>query len=374
MSSITVRGLTKHFGSVVALDDVDVDVEDGEFLTVLGPSGSGKTTMLLTVAGFEAPTAGTLRIDGRDVTHVPAHRRRVGLMFQSYALFPHMSVEDNVGFPLRVRNIAKKARRERIREALRLVRLDGYERRRPHELSGGQQQRVALARAFVFQPDILLLDEPLAALDRQLRQAVQVELSELQRSLGVTTVAVTHDQEEALTMSDRILVLNEGQVQQHGAPDEVYRQPANRFVASFLGTANLFDGHVERRDSDHVLVWKVNRLELPIPETVGHDREVAAMLRPEHLRLSQALAESGLRGEVRASVYLGSTTRYRVRVDGDQVLEATEPGNRRFSVGDSVRISWDPDDVWILPDDTAAQHTPQEAATEPDSIVNGATT
>jgi putative spermidine/putrescine transport system ATP-binding protein len=373
MSSIRIRGLSKHFGHVVALAAVDVDVDRGEFLTVLGPSGSGKTTMLLTVAGFELPTAGTLMIDGRDVTYVPAHRRRVGLMFQSYALFPHMSVEDNVGFPLRVRKVPKKLRQDRVREALRLVRLDGYETRRPHELSGGQQQRVALARAFVFEPDILLLDEPLAALDRQLRQAVQVELRELQRSLGVTTIAVTHDQEEALTMSDRILVLNEGRTQQHGPPDEVYRHPANRFVASFLGTANLFEGHIERGDGGCALVWDANGLALPLADATG-EQQAVAMLRPEHFRLSPAVEPAAWRGSVRASIYLGSMTRYRVEVPAGRILEITEPGNRRFFPGDAVALTWDPCDVWVLPQNHAEPTGTELLPTQPYTLVNGAIT
>jgi putative spermidine/putrescine transport system ATP-binding protein len=373
MSTIAIRGLTKHFGSVVALDDVTVEVADGEFLTVLGPSGSGKTTMLLAVAGFELPTAGTLRIDGRDVTRVPAHKRRVGLTFQSYALFPHMSVEDNVGFPLQVRGMSRADRTAAIGEALRLVRLEGYERRRPHQLSGGQQQRVALARAFVFKPDILLLDEPLAALDRQLRQTVQVELSELQRSLGVTTIAVTHDQEEALTMSDRILVLEEGRVQQHGPPDEVYRRPVNRFVASFLGTANLFEGIVRRRHGTTVLAWDGTGIELPIGDAAP-DRRVVGMLRPELLQLGPA-AGDGLEGRVMTTVYLGSTTRYLVEVAGGTALEITEPGVRRFASGDAVRVAWSADDVWILPEggEAAPPATSDDQGSSAEPVPNGAT-
>jgi putative spermidine/putrescine transport system ATP-binding protein len=373
VSAIQIRSLSKHFGSVVALDDVTVEVAEGEFLTVLGPSGSGKTTMLLAVAGFELPTAGTLLMDGRDVTRVPAHKRRVGLTFQSYALFPHMSVEDNVGFPLRVRGVGRKERRAAVAEALRLVRLDGYEPRRPHQLSGGQQQRVALARAFVFEPDILLLDEPLAALDRQLRQTVQVELGELQRSLGVTTVAVTHDQEEALTMSDRILVLENGRVQQHGRPDEVYRCPVNRFVANFLGTANLFDGVVRRREGRSFLRWDGTALELPIPEAEEGTR-VAAMLRPEMLRLGAPEGE-GLAGRVRTTVYLGATTRYLVEVAPDRILEVTEPGMKRFEAGAATRVTWSLDDVWILPPGGGApppaMSEEEGSVTEP--VANGAT-
>jgi len=366
VSTIGITRLTKRFGGVVALDEVDVDVADGEFLTVLGPSGSGKSTLLLTVAGFEDPTSGQIHIDGRDVTAVPAHRRQIGLTFQSYALFPHMSVQANVEFPLRVRGIPRSQRRQRVEGALDLVRLRGLEDRRPHELSGGQQQRVALARAFVFEPDLLLLDEPLAALDRQLRQTVQVELGELQRSLGLTTIAVTHDQEEALTMSDRILVLDRGRVQQHGPPEEVYRKPGSTFVASFLGTANLFTGTVQRAADDWVLQWQDGQRELPVGGP-GRDGPVTAMLRPEQIRL--LAPEHGQRGDASPSgrerrgelaggiqtvVYLGVTTRYRVRTETGFVVEVTEPGTRRFAVSDRVVLSWRPEDVWLIPAAPAA--------------------
>lgn len=392
MSTIGITRLTKRFGGVVALDEVDVDVADGEFLTVLGPSGSGKSTLLLTVAGFEDPTSGQIHIDGRDVTAVPAHRRQIGLTFQSYALFPHMSVQANVEFPLRVRGIPRSQRRQRVEGALDLVRLRGLEDRRPHELSGGQQQRVALARAFVFEPDLLLLDEPLAALDRQLRQTVQVELGELQRSLGLTTIAVTHDQEEALTMSDRILVLDRGRVQQHGPPEEVYRKPGSTFVASFLGTANLFTGTVQRGADDWVLQWQDGQRELPVGGP-GRDGPVTAMLRPEQIRLLApehgqrgGASASGrerrgeLAGEIQTVVYLGVTTRYRVRTETGFVVEVTEPGTRRFAVSDRVVLNWRPEDVWLIPSAPAAV-VPDvgPVATEAESrptvgLLNGAST
>jgi spermidine/putrescine ABC transporter ATP-binding subunit len=357
MSVIRVERLCKRFGEVVALDRVDLCVDDGEFLTVLGPSGSGKTTMLLSIAGFETPSEGAILIDGHDVTHRPPHRRRVGLTFQSYALFPHMTVAENVGFPLRVRGCERDERSRRVGEALRLVRLEGFDDRRPHELSGGQQQRVALARAFVFEPDILLLDEPLAALDRQLRQTVQVELGELQRSLGVTTIAVTHDQEEALTMSDRILVLDEGRVQQHGPPEQVYRQPANRFVASFLGTANLFEGHLERNGVGDRVVWTANGAALPVEgRGAAAGAVVCAMVRPEQIRLAAPRHDAHghapcLPGRVRTAVYLGASTRYRVEVGAPSLVEVTEAGSaRRFRPGEHVSLTWDPADTWLLPD------------------------
>ena len=231
--------MSRHYGAVAAADDVDLAVAQGEFVTILGPSGSGKTTLLSLIAGLNRPTAGRIFIGGRDVTDAPAQERNIGLVFQSYALFPHMTVLENVLFPLGVRKINGAAARSQALEALKLVRLDGLQDRRPSQLSGGQQQRVALARAIVFKPDILLLDEPLGALDRKLREELQVELKQLQRTLGVTTILVTHDQEEALSLSDRIMVLNHGSTQQVAAPAEAYLRPANRFVAEFLGIANF---------------------------------------------------------------------------------------------------------------------------------------
>ncbi len=244
MSSIHLQGVSRHYGAFAAVDDVSLDVEHGEFVTILGPSGSGKTTVLTMIAGLNTPTAGSIHIGGRDVTALPASQRNIGLVFQSYALFPHMTVFDNVAFPLSVRRIGRAETKRRVEEALARVRLESFARRKPSQLSGGQQQRVALARAIVFQPDILLLDEPLGALDRKLREEVQVELRRLQRSLGITTILVTHDQEEALSLSDRIVVLDRGKVQQIAAPLDAYMRPSNRFVADFLGTANVFEGRV----------------------------------------------------------------------------------------------------------------------------------
>ena len=242
MSTIDLIDVAKRYGPVTAVEDVQLHVDEGELVTVLGPSGSGKTTLLTMIAGLAGPSAGRIDIGGRDVTWLPAAKRNVGLVFQSYALFPHMSVHDNVAFPLSVRRLGRAEIDRRVAEALRLVRLAGFERRRPAQLSGGQQQRVALARAFVFEPEILLLDEPLGALDRKLREQLQVELRQLQRSLGITTILVTHDQEEALSLSDRIVVLDDGRVQQIGTPEDAYLKPRNRFVADFLGAANLFEG------------------------------------------------------------------------------------------------------------------------------------
>src|SRR5689334_13098683 len=245
MSVVEVDRVEKRYGSVVALGGVSLTFADGEFFGLLGPSGSGKTTLLRAIAGFVAPESGQIRLDGRDIGHTPVHRREIGMVFQNYALFPHMSVFDNIAFGLTVRGQKGATVAKRVSEILGLVRLSGYEDRRPRQLSGGQQQRVALARALVTHPKLLLLDEPLGALDKRLRQQMQIELKQIQREVGITTIFVTHDQEEALTLSDRIAIFNEGRVVQAGKPLEVYERPATAFAANFLGDANFFDGPVE---------------------------------------------------------------------------------------------------------------------------------
>ncbi len=244
MSSVDIRQVSKRYGNVAALDSVSLELADGKFFGLLGPSGSGKTTLLRSIAGFVEPDAGEILIDGVDVSRIPTHRRDIGMVFQNYALFPHMSVFDNVAFALSVRRIGQAETKRRVAEILELVQLGGYDERRPRQLSGGQQQRVALARALVSNPRVLLLDEPLGALDKNLRQQMQVELRQIQREVGITTVLVTHDQEEALTLSDQIAVLREGRLVQTGKPDEVYERPRTAFAAEFLGATNFLSGRV----------------------------------------------------------------------------------------------------------------------------------
>ena len=355
MSTIDLIDVAKRYGPVTAVEDVQLHVDQGELITILGPSGSGKTTLLTMIAGLTSPSAGRIDIGGHDVTWLPAAKRNVGLVFQSYALFPHMSVYDNVAFPLSVRGHDQAAVRDRVAEALRLVRLSGFERRRPSQLSGGQQQRVALARAFVFEPEILLLDEPLGALDRKLREQLQVELRQLQRSLGITTVLVTHDQEEALSLSDRIVVLDEGRVQQIATPEEAYLKPSNRFVADFLGTVNLFEGVLQRDDAGWCIqLGDGKRVRCADPGT-AEGREVAAVVRPERVMLTPADAEGaspgdGLPATVTDVIYLGQSLRY--HLDSGQrkdiVATSTDRG-ARFAAGTPVRLTWRPDDVWVIP-------------------------
>ena len=322
MTDIRLEGVTKAFGAFRAADSVDLEVKQGEFLTILGPSGSGKTTLLTLIAGLDHPTSGRILMGGNDVTRTPAKERNIGLVFQSYALFPHMTVSANVAFPLSVRRRPKAEVAQAVQEALRLVRLDGFGHRRPAQLSGGQQQRVALARAIVFKPNVLLLDEPLGALDRKLREELQLELKQLQRTIGVTTILVTHDQEEALSLSDRIMVLDRGCVQQVATPEEAYLRPANHFVAEFLGTTNF--------------------VELP-----GGRK---AVVRPERIRIrpdGEPGGEMGEPGVVAEAVYLGQTVRYYVRLKDGRSMVATTPFiDRTYRPGDAVRLAWNDDDAW----------------------------
>ncbi len=314
-TAISVRGLSKHFGDVRAVDDIDLDIADGEFFSMLGPSGSGKTTVLRLIAGFEEPTSGRVVLGGQDVTDSPAYRRDVNTVFQDYAIFPHMSVQQNVEYGRRVKKVGRDERRARAAEALTTVRLDGYADRRPHQLSGGQRQRVALARALVNRPKVLLLDEPLGALDLKLRRQMQIELKEIQRAVGITFVFVTHDQEEALTMSDRIAVLNEGRIEQLATPFELYEEPASPFVAGFVGTSNLVQGDVARK-----LVGEAGTF----------------VIRPEKLQLvapDAAPAADGdtcvAHGTVREVVYLGASTHSVVELEAGVTLTVAHQNSDR---------------------------------------------
>ena len=336
--AIRLRGLRRQFGDVVAVDDVDLDVYDGEFLTLLGPSGSGKTTVLRMIAGFERPDAGTIELAGADVTRMPPYARDVNTVFQDYALFPHMSVLENIEYGLRVKKVAKPERTERARRALADVRLENLGDRAPSALSGGQRQRVALARALVNRPKVLLLDEPLGALDLKLREQMQVELKEIQREVGITFVFVTHDQDEALTMSDRIAVFNEGSIEQIGTPIEVYEHPATVFVAGFVGTSNLM--------RDEVAVAVLGR-----PGTWS--------VRPEKIRVTKGGLTAGagvhaVPGTVREVIYVGMSTRYVVDLDAGGSLMAVaqnsqaDLGDNATRRGDRVTLSWNSEHEYSL--------------------------
>jgi spermidine/putrescine transport system ATP-binding protein len=352
--AVSIRGLRRSFGDIRALQGIDLDVGSGEFVSILGPSGCGKTTLLRIVGGFEYADAGDVYVGGRRMNDVPAHRRPVNTVFQRYALFPHKTVGDNIGFALKVARRGKAEIAARVSEMLRLVRLEGYERRTPASLSGGQAQRVALARALVNHPKVLLLDEPLAALDLKLRQAMHFELRRIQNLVGSTFVYVTHDQEEALTMSDRIVLMNSGRIEQIGSPVDVYRQPASRFVSGFIGEVNLLAGEVvvvnERSGGDVVVGVQAGHSKLsvdhPAPVPVG--TSVWISLRPEQLSLSDTHATSPaatnrLAGTLQSSVFMGSFVRHLVNLlDGQSVIVQT-PAESRFlglPVGAELSVEW----------------------------------
>jgi putative spermidine/putrescine transport system ATP-binding protein len=328
--AVRLVGLQKHFGDIVAVAGIDLEIGEGEFFSMLGPSGSGKTTTLRMIAGFELPTAGRIELHGEDVSRLPPFDRDVNTVFQDYALFPHMSVGDNVGYGLMVRKVDREERRRRVVDALRMVRLDGYEKRRPSQLSGGQRQRVALARALVNRPRVLLLDEPLGALDLKLREEMQIELKTIQREVGITFIYVTHDQEEALTMSDRLAVFRQGRIEQIGTPADVYEKPLTRFVAGFVGTSNLLVGSVAQA-------------------IVG--REGTFTVRPEKIRLEAPDGpvgedETTAQGRIAEVVYLGADTRYIVRLDAGSTLVVTQQNLSTSSTealaqrGRPVRLVW----------------------------------
>ena len=327
--ALKLVAVRKNYGQVVVVDGVDLVVEQGEFFTLLGPSGSGKTTILRMIAGFERPDSGRIELAGRDVTSIPPYQRETNTVFQDYALFPHMSVADNIGYGLRIKGVARQTRDERVQRALEMVRLSGLGGRRPNQLSGGQRQRVALARAVVNEPQVLLLDEPLGALDLKLRQEMQLELKQIQKEVGITFIYVTHDQEEALTMSDRVAVLSSGRIQQIGAPMEVYEQPATEFVAGFIGISNVL-----LRDG------------------------VRFVVRPEKIRMlvegESADADMTVEpGRVEQVVYAGMTTRYIVRLDrGEQLVAVRQnidaQGDAQKFEGQLVRLAWTADHTYVI--------------------------
>jgi putative spermidine/putrescine transport system ATP-binding protein len=336
--AIRLTGLRKQFGDTTAVDGIDLEVADGEFFSMLGPSGSGKTTVLRMIAGFELPTAGTIELGGVDVTRAAPFQRDVTTVFQDYALFPHLSVRQNVEYGLAVRGVGRAQRRTRADEALGRVQMAGYGDRKPGQLSGGQRQRVALARALVVRPKVLLLDEPLGALDLKLRQQMQVELKQLQRDVGITFLFVTHDQEEALTMSDRIAVFNAGRIAQVGAAADIYEHPQTEFVAGFVGTSTVLSGPAAR-------------------SLLGRDGTF--VVRPERIRLEAGDSGAGVPGTISEVVYLGATTRYLVDLESGPRITASEPNTEAGAAaavqrrGERVRITIRPGDVVALHDGRA---------------------
>jgi spermidine/putrescine transport system ATP-binding protein len=355
--------VVKRFGDFLAVDHIDLEVRDGEFFSLLGPSGCGKTTTLRMIGGFEEPTSGTIELQGRDVTWLPPYRRNVNTVFQNYALFPHLSIFDNVAFGLRRKRVKDAEVKRRVGEMLQLVELPGYERRKPAQLSGGQAQRVALARALINRPAVLLLDEPLGALDLKLRKQMQVELKRIQQEVGITFIYVTHDQEEAMTMSDRIAVMNRGRYEQLGDPESLYERPTTRFVAGFLGISNLLPGRLEGAggSDDRYAVLRLaddSAVRVPRGQANGHTT-VEIGVRPEKIRMHSAdaqvpAASNQLAGTVRDASYLGVSTQYIVETrDGglitvyEQNVERTVHGSLHRP-GENVRLSWSPDHTFAV--------------------------
>jgi spermidine/putrescine ABC transporter ATP-binding subunit len=353
---VTLTGIEKSYGGVGAVRGVSLDVAAGEFLTLLGPSGSGKTSTLMMIAGFETPSAGDIRIDGKSVVGVSPHKRNIGMVFQNYALFPHLTVLDNIGFPLKQRGVAKAERIRLANQALETVHLPGYGARYPRQLSGGQQQRVALARAIVFQPRLLLMDEPLGALDKQLRENMQLEMRRLHAELGITFIYVTHDQEEALTMSDRIAVMNDGRIAQLDRPEALYDRPASRFVASFLGESNFLPGIVHGFAGEDIIVGTGcgAMLRAVAPNRPNQGDSVTVSMRPERIRFAGPDSPAGLnrmRATVTEAVFAGERCRYLLRTPDGTPMVLKEPSGsamRRRSVGESADIAWAAADTVVV--------------------------
>jgi spermidine/putrescine ABC transporter ATP-binding subunit len=361
-AQITLEKLTRHFGKVVAVDEISLDIQSGEFLTFLGPSGSGKTTTLMMIAGFLIPTAGDITVEGRSITAVAPYKRNIGMVFQSYALFPHMSIFDNIAFPLQMRRIPKAEVKERVEWALSLVQLSGFENRRPSQLSGGQQQRIAVARALVFEPSVLLLDEPLGALDAKLREGMQIELKQLHNRIGATILYVTHDQEEALTLSDRIIVFNEGRIMQVGTPDELYRMPENRFVADFIGETNFLTGKISSTDAENCNVQLEDGIAMhgPLRDSFSPPTNWATFsLRPEKILVGDEITDTPNTYEatVEEFLYLGEFTKYHLRI-GESIGLIAKSSNRLgrniLSPGSKIRVGWDINELLLVETDVPA--------------------
>lgn len=356
---IKIQGITKQFGDFIAVDNIDLEIYKGELFSLLGGSGCGKTTLLRMLAGFETPSAGRIFIDGIDMTDIPPYQRPVNMMFQSYALFPHMSVEKNIAYGLNRDGVDKHEVNKRVNEMLEMVELGKFGKRKPHQLSGGQRQRVALARALVKQPKVLLLDEPLGALDKRLREQTQFELMNIQSELGITFVVVTHDQEEAMTLSTRIAVMDVGRFMQIGTPTEIYEFPESRLIASFIGNTNILKGRIEENGTNHVTVnVKQPDCEIRIDHgsSIQEGTKVWVSIRPEKIKLSRTppdvKAANQLKGIVSNIAYLGRLSTYHVNIDGNTTIEVTSPNQVRPKDG-AQAIDWD-DEVFLSWDNSSA--------------------
>lgn len=344
MASVSVNSISKYYQQTAALDQVSIEFQEGEFFALLGPSGSGKTTLLRSIAGFVTPDNGHILFNDKPVENIPVHKRDIGMVFQNYALFPHLTVFDNIAFGLAVRGSSRNEQKQKVGKMLELVRLSGFEQRKPRQLSGGQQQRVALARALITQPQVLLLDEPLGALDKRLRQQMQIELKQIQREVGLTTIFVTHDQEEALTLSDRIAIINHGQLVQIGQPDEVYERPDNIFAANFLGDANFFEGEVI---NPHQILVN-DQLQLTTTDTLSTtDSPTTLAVRPEKIQLLQADSTipteltNQLTGTIEQMIYSGNSHTYIVDCNGIKLnVFAQNQKNQNIKENQPVVLAW----------------------------------
>jgi spermidine/putrescine ABC transporter ATP-binding subunit len=361
---ISVRGVTKRFGQLAAVDDVSLDIMKGEFFVLLGPSGCGKTTLMRMIAGFELPTQGQILIDGQDMVGVPPNKRPVNMVFQSYAVFPHMTVSDNVAYGLKIAGTSGDEIKTRVIEALELVKLDGLGDRKPDQLSGGQRQRVALARSLIMRPKVLLLDEPLSALDAKLRAQMQFELAELQDNVGITFVTVTHDQDEALSMAGRIAVINKGQIAQLATPSDLYEFPANRFVADFVGSVNLFEGRLTIDEPERAVVDcpEIGKIYMNHGVTGAHAATVWVAIRPEKMTLCKAgqakpkdapEGHNVAHGQIIGMSYLGDCTLYEIKLDSGRVIRISRANLSRwdqedFTWDDKVSLYWHPTSPVVL--------------------------
>jgi len=368
VSEIDVRlvDVVKRFGESYAVDHITIDVKDGEFFSLLGPSGCGKTTTLRMIGGFEQPTSGLIELQGQDVTWLPSYKRNVNTVFQSYALFPHLTIEENVAFGLRRKKVKDAEVKSRVKDMLELVELPGFDKRKPNQISGGQAQRVALARALINRPAVLLLDEPLGALDLKLRKQMQVELKRIQREVGITFIYVTHDQEEAMTMSDRIAVMNRGKYEQLGDPESLYERPQTRFVAGFLGVSNLLKGDLDGTADGFALVKLADDTRLRVPAAlVDGQTEIEVGIRPEKIRMNRTAdaipaASNQIPGTVRDVSYVGVSTQYIVEGKSGLPMTVYEQNVERtsnrslFQSGDEVHLSWLPEHTFVVRDNAPA--------------------
>ncbi len=351
-SSIAVREAEKRYGQFHAVDRISLDIEPGEFITLLGPSGSGKTTLLNLLAGFQSLDGGGILVDGKPVHNVPTHKRGFGMVFQSYALFPNMTVTQNVAFPMRMAGVDRATTARRVAETLEIMRLSAHANKAPSEMSGGQQQRVAIARAIVMRPKVVLMDEPLSALDRRLRESIQIEIRDLHQTIGSTILFVTHDQGEALTMSDRIAVLDAGKIVQIGRPLDIYRHPANRFVASFVGESNLIEAEIMQKRGTTVTLKNRSGyvFEAESRDAIDVGR-VTVLVRPERIAIADEPTANSTPVTVTSAIFLGETLRIEAQMESGETLLVRCPDSAKRplpNIGDRLHVSWGPEDCWVL--------------------------